>query len=314
MSLAHDPSDTSRGDLQQHDLGGCRWWHSPEPSAHTFATLTRELDLPSAVLDAMRATPPRPHLTRWEAWRIWALTPVTFQPPTAQVLVGHLVVATDRDVVITCGGLPGLTDQEFVARVTHRPDPRLADADAVVLAVIAEVLDAASRAVSALDDAVEDIEAAVFAPQRGSHAERIYRLKREVQTARRCVGPLPELFSISAAATLTLRVEAATDAGSPELLARARRLVEQVAHTDDLLDSVLAAHHTQVTIRQNDDMRRISAWVAIVAAPTAIASIYGMNFRYMPELTSPLGYPAVLLVMLSVCVALYLLFRRSGWL
>jgi magnesium transporter len=105
-----------------------------------------------------------------------------------------------------------------------------------------------------------------------------------------------------------------TDAGSPELLARTRRLVEQVAHTDDLLDSVLAAHHTQVTIQQNDDMRRISAWVAIVAAPTAIASIYGMNFRYMPELTSPLGYPAVLLVMLSVCVTLYLLFRRSGWL
>jgi magnesium transporter len=69
-----------------------------------------------------------------------------------------------------------------------------------------------------------------------------------------------------------------------------------------------------VTIQQNDDMRRISAWVAIVAAPTAIASVYGMNFRYMPELGSPLGYPAVLLVMLGVCATLYGLFRRSGWL
>jgi magnesium transporter len=161
---------------------------------------------------------------------------------------------------------------------------------------------------------VEDIEAAVFAPRRGSHAERIYRLKREVQTVRRCVSPLPELLSTSAAPTSTLHVEAATDAGSPDLIAQTRRLVEQVTHTDDLLDSVLAAHHTQVTIRQNDDMRQISAWVAIVAAPTAIASIYGMNFRYMPELTSPMGYPTVLLVMLSVCVTLYLLFRRSGWL
>jgi magnesium transporter len=117
------------------------------------------------------------------------------------------------------------------------------------------------------------------------------------------VGPLPELFSSPAAPTSTVRAEAAAAAGSPELLAWAQRLVEQVAHTDDLLDSVLAAHHTQVTIRQNDDMRRISTWVAIVAAPTAIASIYAMNFRYMPELTSPLGYPAVLLVMLSVCVS-----------
>jgi magnesium transporter len=216
--------------------------------------------------------------------------------------------------VITGGGLPELTAQEFVARVSRRTDPRLADADAVVLAVIAEVLDAAGRAVSALDEAVEDIEAAVFAPRRGSHAERIYRLKREVQTVRRCVSPLPELLSTSAAPTSTLHVEAATDAGSPDLIAQTRRLVEQVTHTDDLLDSVLAAHHTQVTIRQNDDMRQISAWVAIVAAPTAIASIYGMNFRYMPELTSPMGYPTVLLVMLSVCVTLYLLFRRSGWL
>jgi magnesium transporter len=314
MSVAHDPSTTGRGNLQRHDLGRCRWWHTTEPSTDTFATLARVIDLPAAVLDAMHATPPRPHLTRWEGWRIWVLTPVTFQPPTAQVLVGHLVVATDSEVVVTCGGLPELAAQEFVARVSRRTDQRLADADAVVLAVIAEVLDAASRAVSALDDAVEDIEAAVFAPRRGSHAERIYRLKREVQTVRRCVSPLPELFSTAAASTSTLREEPVSDAGPPELLAWTRRLVEQVTHTDGLLDSVLAAHHTQVTIRQNDDMRRISAWVAIVAAPTAIASIYGMNFRYMPELTSPLGYPAVLLVMLSVCVTLYLLFRRSGWL
>jgi hypothetical protein len=85
-----------------------------------------------------------------------ALTPVTFRSSTAQVLVGHLIVATDREVVITCGGLPKLTAQEFVALVTHRTDPRLADAEAVVLAVIAEVLDAAGRAVGALDEAVEE--------------------------------------------------------------------------------------------------------------------------------------------------------------
>jgi magnesium transporter len=243
MSVAHDPSTTDRDDLQRHDLGRCRWWHTTEPSTDTFATLAREIDLPAAVLDAMRTTSPRPHLTRSEGWRIWALTPVTFLPPTAQVLVGHLVVATDREVVITCGALPELTADELVARVTHRTDPRLADAEAVVLAVIADFLDAAGRSVGALDEAVEDIEAAVFAPRRGSHAERIYRLKREVQTVRRCVSPLPELFTSSAAPTSTLHVEA-TAAGSPELLARTRRLVEQVAHTDDLLDSVLAAHHT----------------------------------------------------------------------
>lgn len=313
MSSAHGPDDASRAALERHDPGGCRWWHGPDPSADTLAALGRQVDLPSAVLEAMRATPARPHLTQCEGWRIWALTPATFRPATAQSVVGHLVVATDGAVVLTLGGIPDLTVEEFVARVSDRRD-QPDDAEAVVRCIFGAVLDAAAESVSELDDAVEDIEEVVFAPQRGSHAERIYRLKREVQTVRRCVGPLPDLVSTSAAAATNLGADAGTDVGSPVLHARARRVVEQVTHADDLLDSVLAAHHTRVTIQQNDDMRRISAWVAIVAAPTAIASVYGMNFRHMPGLSSPLGYPAVLLVMLGVCATLYGLFRRSGWL
>jgi magnesium transporter len=314
MNAADGADGTDRDALQRHVLGGCRWWHQPESSATAFGALGRQVDLPPAVLEAMRAMPARPHLTHCDGWRIWALTPVAFRPATAQVVVGHLVVATDGAVVISVGGLPELAAEEFVAHVSDRPGAQPDVAVAVVLGIIGEVLDAAARAVSDLDDAVEDIEEVVFAPQRGSHAERIYRLKREVQRVRRSVGPLPELLSTPAAAAANLGADAEREVSSPELRARARRVVEQVTHADDLLDSVLAAHHTQVTIQQNDDMRRISAWVAIVAAPTAIASVYGMNFRYMPELASPLGYPAVLLVMLGVCATLYGLFRRSGWL
>jgi magnesium transporter len=313
MSAANGPHDTGRDTFERHDLGRCRWWHGPEPSADAFAALGRQVEPPSGVLDAMHAMPARPHLIRCGGWRIWTLTPVTYRPAIAQAVVGHLVVATDGVVVITVGGLPDLAAEEFVARVRGRPAAPPDDAQALVVAIFGEVLDAAARAVSELDDAVEDIEEVVFAPQRGSHAERIYRLKREVQRVRRCVGPLPELIDTSAAAE-SGGADPDAGVGSPELLARARRVVEHVAHADDLLDSVLAAHHTQVTIQQNDDMRRISAWVAIVAAPTAIASVYGMNFRHMPELQLPLGYPAVLLVMLSVCATLYVLFRRSGWL
>ena len=82
----------------------------------------------------------------------------------------------------------------------------------------------------------------------------------------------------------------------------------------DLLASSLQANLAQVGIRQNEDMRRISAWVAIIAVPTAVAGIYGMNFEHMPELTWTYGYPAVLLVMLTICSSLYLYFRRAGWL
>ena len=77
---------------------------------------------------------------------------------------------------------------------------------------------------------------------------------------------------------------------------------------------MLQANLTQVSVRQNEDMRKISAWVAIIAVPTAVAGIYGMNFEYMPELGWRYGYPAVLLLIARVCTCLYVRFRRSGWL
>jgi magnesium transporter len=92
------------------------------------------------------------------------------------------------------------------------------------------------------------------------------------------------------------------------------RLSEQVDSFRDLLNSVLEANLTQVSVRQNEDMRRISAWVAIAVVPTMIAGIYGMNFEHMPELRSPFGYPAVMGFILLVCSGLYIFFRRREWL
>jgi magnesium transporter len=80
------------------------------------------------------------------------------------------------------------------------------------------------------------------------------------------------------------------------------------------MTSVLTANLTQVSVRQNEDVRRISAWAAIIAVPTMIAGLYGMNFENMPELGWSLGYPIVLGVILIVCVSLFAYFRRIGWL
>ena len=88
----------------------------------------------------------------------------------------------------------------------------------------------------------------------------------------------------------------------------------RVEAIDALLDGALHANVAQVGMRQNEDMRRISAWVAILAVPTAVAGIYGMNFEHMPELTSDFGYPGVLLFILIVCVLLYRRFKRAEWL
>ena len=92
------------------------------------------------------------------------------------------------------------------------------------------------------------------------------------------------------------------------------RVVGQVQEFRELLMSVLTANLTQTTVRQNEDVRKISAWAAIVAVPTMIAGIYGMNFEHMPELEWRLGYPLVLAVIGVACLTLYRLFRRAGWL
>ena len=92
------------------------------------------------------------------------------------------------------------------------------------------------------------------------------------------------------------------------------RLAGDVGKLRDLLTSILEANLIRVSIRQNDDMRRISAWVAIAAVPTLMAGIYGMNFDHMPELSAWFGYPLVLTVMAAICVFLYRRFRNSGWL
>jgi magnesium transporter len=92
------------------------------------------------------------------------------------------------------------------------------------------------------------------------------------------------------------------------------RTVEQVSSYDDLLNSILQARLAQVTVDQNNDMRKIAAWAGISAVWTAIAGIYGMNFEFMPETKWQYGYPAVLTIVVVISVLLYRAFRRNGWL
>ena len=92
------------------------------------------------------------------------------------------------------------------------------------------------------------------------------------------------------------------------------RTVDKVNQFSDMLSSVLAANLTQVGVRQNQDMRKIAAWAAILAVPTALAGVYGMNFDHMPELGWHLGYPAALATMVLVCILMYRKFRSIGWL
>jgi magnesium transporter len=184
---------------------------------------------------------------------------------------------------------------------------------AVLYAIADAVVDDYSEISFAVEEDIEEVEERVFSPDRTNNASRIYNLKREVIEFRRAVRPLVEPMTRLS----TGQVERVHEDLRPffrDVADHAVRVSEQVDGFDDLLTSVLNANLAQVSVQQNADMRRISAWVAIVAVPTMIAGVYGMNFDHMPELRWRFGYPLALAVMATICTVLYRAFKRSGWL
>ena len=164
-----------------------------------------------------------------------------------------------------------------------------------------------------LGEDLDLIEQQVFSGVHGVDASDIYRLKREVLEVKRATTPLVvPLRRLQSEDMSIVHGEARPFFGdiSDHLL----RVIDHVESYDRLLTDVLHAHLAQISVQQNNDMRKISALVAMAAVPTMVAGIYGMNFKYMPELESPWGYPIVLGVMGVAVFGLYRAFRKSGWL
>jgi magnesium transporter len=227
------------------------------------------------------------------------------------VLGQGFVVSVDRDTdVLERAGADLLSDPELAGTGPA----------AVLPCVVDHAVKGYDPVLSGFNDVSEELETAVFTAGETSPTERIYRLSRQLLEFRRAAAPLAELLD-----------RLAGDPPTPTDDRLARRFREQRAHLvhqvelaeglGTLLSNVLQANLTEVSVRltevsvrQNDDMRRISAWVAIWAIPTLLAGIYGMNFKYLPELDWPLGYPLVIVVMAVSCLMIYRAFRRSGWL
>ena len=159
---------------------------------------------------------------------------------------------------------------------------------------------------------VDEVEEAVFSEGRTAEELRIYALKREVAEARRAVAPLVEVLEHEHG-TDNVVGQWRTHPGATDMLERLHRLTETVETLDDLLSSALDAHVARVSVQQNEDMRRISAGAALIVVPTFLAGVWGMNFRHMPELDWPWGYPMALTIMALSVIVLWVAFRRSGW-
>jgi magnesium transporter len=168
--------------------------------------------------------------------------------------------------------------------------------------------------VRAIEEEVEELEDAVFGDVTDVEAtQRIYHLKRELLAVRRAVAPLVEVCNRLMRFDFP-HVHEDTRPYFRDVYDHIVRMNETVDAQRELLTTALEAHLSLLSVAQNEHMKRITAWAAMIAVPTMIAGIYGMNFSNIPELRWEYGYYASLLAMGGACVALYVGFRRSGWL
>ena len=293
--------------------GAFVWIDLYEPPAAEFDAVQREFSLhPLAVEDALEAHE-RPKLEHYGDTVFLVLKTVDYDDEAEAVRIGETMIFVGESFIITVRH-GAATDLAPVRDALEGDSDSLGRGTMAVLhAIVDQEVDDYDPVVAGLENDVNEVEQRLFGDNGEDPTTRIYKLGREVLNFSRAVSPLLEPIA---------RLASGRGPGmDDELTARFRDVSDHLARVHgqvegfrELLSSLLQANLAQVTVRQNNDMRRISAWVAIVAVPTAIAGIYGMNFEHMPELGWELGYPAVLTAILVICSFLYWRFKRAGWL
>jgi magnesium transporter len=293
--------------------GAFVWVGLHEPSAEEFTDLAREFALhPLAVEDAVHAHQ-RPKLEVYGDNVFLVLKTATYVDHEEVVELGEVMVFVGEHFVVSVRHGQHGALKEIRHRLEGDPERLCCGPTAVLHAIVDGVVDHYAVVGDALDVDIDQIEEQVFSGDVRDRAQRIFKLKREVLDFRRAVQPLiAPLADLSAGRVPGLDPKLGDWFRDVE--DHATRMSEHLDTLDNLLDGVLSANLAQVGVRQNEDMRKISAWAAIAAVPTAIAGIYGMNFDHMPELRTRYGYYVIIALMAGACVWLYGNFKRRGWL
>ncbi|MFD7624707.1 magnesium/cobalt transporter CorA [Streptomyces sp. NPDC059851] len=292
------------------------WIGMYEPTEEEFEHVSREFRLHRlAVEDALTAHQ-RPKVEVYDDSLFVVLKQVVYDDATDTVATGEVMVFIGDSFVVTVRHGEGAPLTGVRRRLEHEQDVLRHGPTAVLYAVADGVVDHYIEVAAELQGDLEELEAEVFAPvapDARNTAARIYFFKRQVLEFRRATSPLLQPMDRLAAGSVPFVHERARPffRDVADHLTKANEYVEGL---DRLLSDALAAHLAQMGVRQQDDMRKISAWAAIVAVPTLIVGVYGMNFDHMPELRQGWGYPAVLILMVAACLGLHRLFKTRGWL
>ncbi|HSE72506.1 MAG TPA: magnesium/cobalt transporter CorA [Nocardioidaceae bacterium] len=267
---------------------------------------------PLAVEDALHAHQ-RPKLERYEDMLFLVLKTLWYVDELDAVETGEINLFVGEGFVVSVRHGEGT--ELHTARLDLEQKAQLLGhgPSAVVYAICDRVVDSYESVAASLEIDVDEVEESVFSPTRSDDSARIYVLKRELAETRRAVVPLKDPMKRFAVGSVP-GISADSAPFFRDVADHVTRVSETVDTLDGLLSTAFDAYLARISVQQNSDMRKISAWVAIAAVGTLIAGIYGMNFSNMPELRWKYGYFTALAVMGAASVVLYKLFKRSGWL
>lgn len=322
-----DPSSLDQTFEEMSDRRGMAWIGLYRPDETELREIEAEFGLhPLALEDALNGHQ-RPKLDRYDDALFTVLRPARYVDSTEELEFGEVHVFTGPDFVVTVRH----AESPDLGRVRRRleADPELLARGpmAVLYGIVDEVVDQYEPVVAGLENDIDEIEDQLFAND-STVARRIFGLTREVVDFQRAVGPLIPILERLQGDAQSFGIDLEIKRAFRDVHDHAIRIVERSASFRTILENALMLHSTLVTQRQNDAMaemtefsltqneqvKKVSGWAAILFAPTLVGTVYGMNFDHMPELHWTFGYPMALGLMAATSVTLYAVFKRKGWL
>jgi magnesium transporter len=292
---------------------GVAWIALYKPTEEEFGSVAGEFGLhPLAVEDPMKA-PLRTKLERYDGTLFLVLKAARYLDESETVEFGEVDTFVGENFVVMVLRVEPAALVAVRERLQGDPELFGRGPEAILYAIIERVVDGYAPVVAGLENDIDEIETEVFSGNAGV-SRRIYELSREVIEFQRATEPLPAILDRLISGGEAPEVDAEVQKYLHLVQDRALRITERVEGFRQLLQDILSVNLTGASIAQNDQVKKISAWAAILFAPTLIGTVYGMNFDYMPELHWTFGYPFAMVLMVMVSVTLYLVFKRRGWL
>ena len=300
---------------------GMAWIGLFRPTPEEIAQVADEFALhPLAIEDALTGHQ-RAKLERYGDILFVVLRPARYIDETETVDFGELHVFVGPDFIVTIRHAESPDLSRVRRRMEQEPELLALGPEAVLYAILDEVVDEYTPVIEGVENDIDEIEDALFEHGGVSLSKRIYDLSREVIMLQRAVTPLADMLESLQRGAPKYEVDLELQRSLRDVHDHALRIIDKASAFRLILDNALTVNATIVTQRQtdtalvqNEQVKKISGWAAILFGPTLVGTIYGMNFEYMPELAWPLGYPMALALMAATSLTLYWVFRRRHWL